>query len=249
MREQYAAVLEEIEEADANWPRGKITAWRKPIEGFFDEATFLRSLARDDGKISPLTQDWDWVRVQMATLLELAREFTTEFSAAKKELGAVDFHDLEQHALRLLWDRQTKQPTATAQQWRRQLRYVFVDEYQDINEAQDAILKALSRDDETANRFSRGRCEAKHLSLSIGGPAHFQEITLIRGGAKRAGRFRWWIIFAAAKGIINFVNSLFWRIDASRNRQRAVWRRCSVAVWRSRKSRCTQSGTRSFAAS
>ena len=51
----------------------------------------------------------------MTTLLELAREFTQKFSDAKRELGMVDFHDLEQHALELLWDRATSQPTKTAQ--------------------------------------------------------------------------------------------------------------------------------------
>src|SRR5882724_9557255 len=40
--EQYADALDQIHLADANWPSGKITAWRKPLEGFFAEAAFLR---------------------------------------------------------------------------------------------------------------------------------------------------------------------------------------------------------------
>ncbi len=86
------------------------------------------------------------MRSQMMTLLEMAREFTAAFTEAKRELGMVDFHDLEQFALRLLWDPKTDKPTRIARQWRKQLRYVLVDEYQDINAAQDKIIEALSRE-------------------------------------------------------------------------------------------------------
>jgi ATP-dependent helicase/nuclease subunit A len=173
-RKQYAAALEQIHLADANWPPGKIAAWRKPLEGFFAEAAFLRSVAREDGPAAPLAQDWQWVRGQMTTLLELAREFTAAFSDAKRESGAVDFHDLEQHALRLLWDRDTQQPTPTAREWRRKLRFVFVDEYQDINDAQDAILQALSREGGAANRFLVGDVKQSIYRFRLADPRIFQ---------------------------------------------------------------------------
>ena len=104
-REQCATVLDQVRAADIEWPRGKKTAWREPIEDFFDEAAFLGTLAKNNGRNDPLAEDWNWVRAQMSTLLKLAREFGAAFSDAKRELGMVDFHDLEQHALRLLWDR------------------------------------------------------------------------------------------------------------------------------------------------
>src|SRR6185437_16335762 len=129
--EQCAEMLQAIREADADWPSKKKTIFRALLKGFFDEAAFFRSLARsanDKGK-SPLAQDWGWVRSHLSTLLQLAREFTSRFGHQKKELGVVDFHDIEQHALELLWDRKTGLPTKTAQQWRKKLRFVFVDEY------------------------------------------------------------------------------------------------------------------------
>src|SRR5581483_9587370 len=131
---------------------------------------------------------WNWVRSQMTTLLELAREFTVAYSDAKRELGVVDFHDLEQHALALLWDRQTKQPSAVARQWREKLRFVFVDEYQDINEAQDAILKALSRDGAAANRFLVGDVKQSIYRFRLADPRIFQDYVQAwgSGGAGQA---------------------------------------------------------------
>ena len=164
-----------------NWSRpvclpGKKHPWPKTLEPFFEEAASpLARLHAPTGPADPLVQDWTWVRPQMATLLELARcNLTTEFSRAKRELGAVDFHDLEQHALRLLWDRSTRKPTATALQWRKKLRFVFVDEYQDINEAQDAILKALSREYDEANRFLVGDVKQSIYRFRLADPHIFQ---------------------------------------------------------------------------
>ena len=80
----------------------------------------------------------------METLLRLAQEFAEKFSERKRADGVLDFHDLEQFALKLLWDFAADQPTAVAERWRKKLRFVFVDEYQDINAAQDKIISALS---------------------------------------------------------------------------------------------------------
>ena len=80
----------------------------------------------------------------MLALLDLTREFTAEFSRAKRELGGVDFADLEQFALRVLRHPQSGALTPVALHWRQQLHYVFVDEYQDINAAQDKIIEAVA---------------------------------------------------------------------------------------------------------
>lgn len=142
-----ATVLRAVQEADSdddNWPRGTKGKARDPIRNFFGDAEFLGSLLPDAMGNDPLAQDWEWARHHMAALVSLTREFTAAFSRGKRELGGVDFADLEQCALRLLRD------PATAREWRARLAHVFVDEYQDINEAQDTIITALSRDGGTA---------------------------------------------------------------------------------------------------
>ncbi len=207
-REEYAKALEQILAASLEWPRGKKTEWQKPLEGFFSEVAFLGSLARISDKGDPMAEDWNWVRVQMATLLNLAKEFTAGFTRAKRELGVVDFHDLEQHALEVLWDRTTNQPTAIARQWRNKLRFVFVDEYQDINDAQDAILKALSREGAAANRFLVGDVKQSIYRFRLADPHIFQNyIDSWRGAEGQAiplvDNFR------SRESILKFINSFF----------------------------------------
>src|SRR4029077_15814575 len=97
--------LAQILAAEENCPHGKKTAWRKPLEDFLAEAGFLASVTKIKNGTDPLAEDWGLGRGQMEALLNLAREFTVLFGDARRELGMVDFHDLEQHALRLLWDR------------------------------------------------------------------------------------------------------------------------------------------------
>ena len=139
-------VLEEILAADENYPKGKKGALRKPLEHFFADAAFLHSLMPREGRREPLAEDWDWIRGHMTALLQLAREFGEKFAERKRADGVLDFHDLEQFALKLLWDSAGGKPTAIAERWRQKIRFVFVDEYQDINAAQDKIIQALSRD-------------------------------------------------------------------------------------------------------
>ena len=207
-REECAAVLEQVRLLDANWPARQKTALRKPLEDFFDEAQFLGSLACRNRDADPLAEDWGWIRGQMGALLNLAREFSTEFAKAKRELGMVDFHDLEQHALRLLWDRATGQPTEVARQWREKLRFVFVDEYQDINDAQDAILKALSRDEPAANRFLVGDVKQSIYRFRLADPRIFLHYTETWRG--QAGTTVPLVDnFRSAEAILNFVNALF----------------------------------------
>ena len=144
-RDTAAGMLEQILSADGNWPARRKTALRKPLEKFFDEAGFLASLAVIKNGADPLAEDWSWVRGQMETLLKLAEEFAQILAERKRVDGVIDFHDLEQFALKLLWDPKSGRPSATAESWRAKLKFVFVDEYQDINAAQDRIIAGLAR--------------------------------------------------------------------------------------------------------
>ena len=114
---------------------------RPALGNIFREAQFLGSLAVITAAGDPLLEDWNWTRGHMTALLRLAQEFAGKFSDRKRADGVLDFHDLEQYALRLLWDFSTNRPTATAGVWRKKLRFIFVDEYQDINAAQDFFLR------------------------------------------------------------------------------------------------------------
>ena len=207
---EWAAALDEIAAADGAWPARKKTAMRKPLEKFFEETEFLRSqFPGADGR-DPLAEDWAWVRGSMGALLGLAREFTAAFSRAKRELGGVDFADLEQFALRLLRDPVTGGASRVAESWRRQLRHVFVDEYQDINGAQDAILAAVSREGEHANRFLVGDIKQSIYRFRLANPRIFLGYEEAwRGGAGAGQRIPLADNFRSREGILEFLNPLF----------------------------------------
>jgi ATP-dependent helicase/nuclease subunit A len=78
----------------------------------------------------------------------LVEQFQQRFAKAKSAERAVDFSDLERFALQVLRDGEKDglRPSAIARAHHQQFKHVLVDEYQDINEVQDAILHLLSRE-------------------------------------------------------------------------------------------------------
>ena len=71
-------------------------------------------------------------------LAELVLKFDEMFFEAKKQRGGVDFNDLEHLTLKVLRNE------ATLAEIRSRYKLVFVDEYQDTNPVQEAIVKALA---------------------------------------------------------------------------------------------------------
>ena len=168
-------------DATDNWKRKK-TELRPPFAKLFDEAAFFHALlapSSSSHSLSPiphppspssaLTEDWEWSRHEMAALIQLTRQSTENFSEAKRQLGGVDFADLEQFALRLLRD----ETTGVARQCRARFTHVCVDEYQDINAAQDAILRAVSGTGAAANRFLVGDLKQSIYRFRLANPRIF----------------------------------------------------------------------------
>src|SRR5439155_18674956 len=127
----------------------------------------------------------------------------------QRELGVVDFHDLEQFTLRLLLD-DTRKATALAEHWRTRFKLIFVDEYQDINAAQDAILCALSRDGAKANRFLVGDVKQSIYRFRLADPHIFQTYAREWKDDPACGQ----VItlsdnFRSHEGILGFVNAFF----------------------------------------
>ena len=81
-------------------------------------------------------------------IFRAVRLFGENYSALKRERGLADYPDLEHWAIDLLIDPADGSPTPAAREVSRRFDYIMVDEYQDANETQDAIFKAVSRDEE-----------------------------------------------------------------------------------------------------
>jgi ATP-dependent helicase/nuclease subunit A len=205
-RKQAAMALGGIKKASTVWPKGKKGVLEKPLEKFFADAAFLNSIAPVKNGRDPLVEDWNWVRGHMTALLRLTQNFSARFAGGKRAAAVLDFHDLEQFALKLLWN--SDKPSPVAEHWRKKIHFVFVDEYQDINAAQDKIIQALSRDDANANRFLVGDVKQSIYHFRLADPKIF------RGYAKKWRGENGQTIplsenFRSRESLLNFVNSVF----------------------------------------
>ena len=82
-----------------------------------------------------------------AELVRLTLEFDETFTAEKRRKNLVDFHDLEHFALNIFDDEETGKVKKTAEEFRDNFKEIMIDEYQDSNEVQETILRAISREE------------------------------------------------------------------------------------------------------
>ncbi|PYX64467.1 MAG: hypothetical protein DMG78_30560, partial [Acidobacteria bacterium] len=201
---QLRAAFEKIRQIDESDWKGRKGALR-PAE-FFRDVEFLNSLLRP-GAEDPLLQDWQWSEPLLRALLDLAEEFVRRFATSKRAIGTIDFHDLEQFSLRLLWSGGSV--TDLAAEWQRRFKFVFVDEYQDINPAQDQILGALSRSDEAANRFMVGDVKQSIYRFRQADPGIFQSYAAKWSKGHQGTALRLSENFRSREQLLGFINDLF----------------------------------------
>jgi ATP-dependent helicase/nuclease subunit A len=184
-RGEIAACLTPIVEEP--WPYGT-KQFKKALSGFCDGAEFLHSLCAKDA----LREDWQWTRGHTETLLALAQDFSRAYAERKRDDAVLDFHDFEQFTLRLL--RQNKLSP---------FKHVFVDECQDINAAQDAILRAVS----DQNLFLVGDVKQSIYRFRLADPRIFQDY---KARWEKEGRaIPLADNFRSRAALLNFINPLF----------------------------------------
>ena len=74
----------------------------------------------------------------------LVTEFTKNFAEKKKEKNCIDFNDIEHFALKILLD-ENNNPTEVAKKYKEKFEEIAIDEYQDSNLVQEAILTSISK--------------------------------------------------------------------------------------------------------
>lgn len=103
------------------------------------------------------SEDVRLMRGPVTKLIELVKQFDREYSAEKDKMNSADFSDILHRALNLLAVSDGSGgyiKTDLARELSSHYVEILVDEYQDINEAQDMIFKAISADEN--NLFTVG---------------------------------------------------------------------------------------------
>jgi ATP-dependent helicase/nuclease subunit A len=156
---------------------------------------------------------------QTKVIIELMRKFERFYSEVKLKANCLDFADLERYALKLLTRKGEDgglAPTETAVGLRERYKYIFVDEYQDINGVQQAILDSLKGED---NVFVVGDVKQSIYGFRGTDPGIFarqlKTASPDAGEAKNGFRVDLNLSFRSRKGILDFVNRVFGRIMRS----------------------------------
>ena len=82
----------------------------------------------------------------------LLSEFDARVMSEKASRGICTFSDIRRFVLEILCDKEGN-PTETALEYRDRFDYIYIDEYQDVDEVQDTIFATIARPD---NRFMVG---------------------------------------------------------------------------------------------
>lgn len=211
---RYGRFQAALEEGRKN--RSITKAHRERLGRCLEELEFLGSLlpapgegAAADTASDPLAEDWEQMRRPMAAVLDLVRRFGEAYAAAKRQRGELDFADLEQMALTLLWDRRLQRPRPLGERLRERFRWVFVDEYQDINPAQDLILQAISRSSDSPNRFLVGDVKQSIYRFRRADPAIFREYAKAWAGDADSQVIQLTENFRSRPELLELVNEVF----------------------------------------
>ena len=109
-------------------------------------------------------------------LCRLTLLFKSRFDELKRERQIIDFSDMEHFALQILVDPDTKEPTQVALEYRDYYKEVLIDEYQDSNNVQEMILKAISGEAAgDSERFMVGDVKQSIYKFRLARPEIFME--------------------------------------------------------------------------
>lgn len=83
----------------------------------------------------------------LQTLTNLVKAFSDAFLEEKRRKNLIDFNDMEQYALQILTHEEGGEhvPSVVAENYQEKFAEVMIDEYQDSNLVQEAILTSVSR--------------------------------------------------------------------------------------------------------
>lgn len=117
--------------------KGKLEYFKKKCKGVYDD---IREASPNDDEEKDLSEYLSTARATKA-LCRLTIDFGKEYARLKADAAALDFADLEHFAYRLL----SENPDVLSAV-KQKYKYVFADEYQDVNGIQEAILSLISSD-------------------------------------------------------------------------------------------------------
>ncbi len=149
-----------------------------------DESLYFKSVRDDFGKdLKNIKSKYfsfseAFVRKQYINSAKISKQlyaflkiFDADFRKEKTSRGLLDYTDLERYSIDLLYDSEGN-VSDVARSIREKYKYVFIDEYQDVNKLQDNIFTAVSTN---TNRFMVGDIKQSIYGFRGSMPTLFSE--------------------------------------------------------------------------
>ena len=150
-------------------------------------------------------------------LVRLAISYFDLMQDKKQKMHIADFSDIEHFALKILVDEETKELTSTAVEFREQFEEIMIDEYQDSNQVQEDIMRAISRENIGHNNiFMVGDVKQSIYRFRMARPELFMEkydsYKLYTQGDDSNQRIDLHKNFRSRNTVLNYANDIFYKI-------------------------------------
>ena len=198
------------------WPRDKVDMEIK------DRAKEIRDTVKD--KIKDIVKKYFTANSEEAifeiremysildSLRKIVIEYGIEYANRKREKNIIDFNDIEHFALKILVTKDEKGnrvPTETAKEYMEKFEEIAIDEYQDSNEVQEAILTSVSKNN---NIFMVGDVKQSIYKFRKACPKLFLDKynTYSLGEANNKGlKIQLFKNFRSRVNVLDFTNMIF----------------------------------------
>ena len=153
------------------------------------------------------------MELPMQGLVFVTKKFMSRYEAGKKEKNLLDFNDLEHMALQILTERREDGiivPTAVGRVLSDRFDEIMIDEYQDSNLIQEAVLTSVSGAwKENPNVFMVGDVKQSIYRFRMACPDLFMEKYETYGSEGKAQKIDLAKNFRSRKGVLDAINVLF----------------------------------------
>ena len=179
----------------------------EPIKNEFEAFRDYIKKEKDNFKNNYISEDKETLIQELLGAKELSKnlynatlQFAQIYSDLKKEKCGLDYNDLEQYTLKVLENSEILNTIKS------KYKYVFVDEYQDINSVQEKMISLISGKN---NRFMVGDVKQSIYGFRLCDPNIFlkkynEYLTSANSKAHTLSKN-----FRSNKNILNFVNKVF----------------------------------------
>ncbi|MFD1672216.1 helicase-exonuclease AddAB subunit AddA [Agrilactobacillus yilanensis] len=157
----------------------------------------------------------DQCQTLITKLIEVVQKFATAYQQLKQDRGLLDFSDLEHDAHAILTTKDATGQLLAQNFYQQKFNEVLIDEYQDINPLQEALLQLVAKT-KPGNRFMVGDIKQSIYGFRMAEPKLFAQKYVQYadqpGSAAADERIILSDNFRSKQAITNFVNFIFAQI-------------------------------------